>query len=151
FAGCREMKLRQWSLCVIRSKSYRRRVPDARGFRETQVGQAAQHYGLRARCLEVAAPATVRVCRGHGSVVVVSPASSPSSAVARRWCWMRFIGLDVHREFCEVALAEAGVVRLVGRVRTAPAALTLFAQSLGADDEVALEATGNALEIARII
>src|SRR5262249_12151675 len=31
------------------------------------------------------------------------------------------------------------------------AALTLFAQSLGADDEVVLEATGNALGIARII
>ncbi len=64
---------------------------------------------------------------------------------------MRFIGLDVHRDFCEVAIAEAGVVRLAGRVQTEPAALTLFAQSLGGDDEVALEATGNALEIARII
>jgi transposase len=64
---------------------------------------------------------------------------------------MRFIGLDVHRDFCEVAIAEAGVVRLAGRVRTEPAALELFAQSLGGDDEVALEATGNALGIARII
>src|SRR6266498_686441 len=49
---------------------------------------------------------------------------------------MRFIGLDVHRDFCEVAIAEAGVVRLAGRVQTEPAAL---------------EVTGNALEIARII
>jgi transposase len=64
---------------------------------------------------------------------------------------MRFIGLDVHRDFCEVAIAEAGAVRLAGRVKTEPAALELFAQSLGGDDEVALEATGNALEIARII
>src|SRR5215210_28354 len=64
---------------------------------------------------------------------------------------MRFIGLDVHRDFCEVAIAEAGKVRLVGRVRTEPEALALFAQSLGVDDEVALEATGNALEIARNI
>jgi transposase len=64
---------------------------------------------------------------------------------------MRFIGFDVHRDFCEVAIAEAGVVRLAGRVQTEPAALELFAQSLGGDDEVALEATGNALEIARII
>ena len=64
---------------------------------------------------------------------------------------MRFIGLDVHRDFCEVAIAEAGVVRLKGRVETEPAALELFARSLGADDEVALEATGNALGIARII
>jgi transposase len=64
---------------------------------------------------------------------------------------MRFIGLDVHRDFCEVAIAEAGEVRLAGRVQTEPEALALFAQSLGGDDEVALEVTGNALEIARII
>src|SRR3954447_18482825 len=62
---------------------------------------------------------------------------------------MRFIGLDVHRDFSEVAIAEAGEVRLAGRVQTEPAALALFAQSLGGDDEVALEVTGNALEIAR--
>src|SRR4051794_11959354 len=64
---------------------------------------------------------------------------------------MRFIGLDVHRDFCARAFAEAGEVRLAGRVQTEPAALRLFAQSLGGEDEVALEATGNALGIARII
>ena len=64
---------------------------------------------------------------------------------------MRKIGLDVHRDFCEVAIVEAGRVRRAGRVATEPAALTLFAQSLGADDEVVLEATANALAIARLI
>jgi transposase len=64
---------------------------------------------------------------------------------------MRFIGLDVHRDFCEVAIAEAGKVRLAGRVQTEPETLALFAESLGVDDQVALEATGNALGIARII
>jgi transposase len=65
---------------------------------------------------------------------------------------MRFIALDVHRDFCEVAIAERGsAVRLAGRVRTQPSELELFAQSLGSDDEVVLEATGNALPIARII
>jgi transposase len=64
---------------------------------------------------------------------------------------VRFIGLDVHRDFCEVAIAEGGEVRLAARVRTEPAALALFAQSLTVDDEVALEATGNALGIARVI
>src|SRR3954469_22707818 len=64
---------------------------------------------------------------------------------------MRFIGLDVHRDFCEVAIAEAGAVRPARRVETTPAALGLFAQVLAADDLVALEATGNALAIARII
>jgi transposase len=64
---------------------------------------------------------------------------------------MRFIGLDVHRDLCEVAIAEGGRVRRARRVETTPAALELFAQSLAADDQVALEATGNALAIARII
>src|SRR6266581_1640859 len=64
---------------------------------------------------------------------------------------MRFIGLDVDRDFCEVAIADGGRVRLAGRVQTEPAALALFAQSLSVEDEVALEATGNALGIARII
>ena len=64
---------------------------------------------------------------------------------------MRFIGLDVHRDFCEVAIAESGQVRLAGRVQIEPEELALFAQSLAADDQVALEATGNALAIARVI
>jgi len=64
---------------------------------------------------------------------------------------MRWIGLDVHRDFCEVAIAERGEVRLAGRVKTEPEALALFAQSLAGNDEVTLEATGNALGIARII
>jgi transposase len=63
---------------------------------------------------------------------------------------MRLIGLDVHRDFCEVAIAAAGKVRPAGRVQTEPEAVALVGQSLGVDDEVALEATGNALEIAII-
>ncbi len=64
---------------------------------------------------------------------------------------MRDIGLDVHRDFCEVAISEAGEVRSAGRIETTPEALELFAGSLGRDDRVALEVTGNAWEIARII
>ncbi len=64
---------------------------------------------------------------------------------------MRFIALDVHRDFGEVAIAEGGQVRLAGRVETKPVTLELFAQSLAADDQVVLEATGNALAIARIL
>jgi transposase len=63
----------------------------------------------------------------------------------------RAIGLDVHRDFCEVAIAEDGAVRSAGRVETTPERLELFAQSLGADDRVALEVTGGAWEIARIL
>ena len=64
---------------------------------------------------------------------------------------MRAIGLDVHRDFCEVAIAEGGEVRSAGRIETTPEALELFAGSLGRDDRVVLEVTGNAWEIARII
>jgi transposase len=64
---------------------------------------------------------------------------------------MRFVALDVHRDFCEVAISEGGEVRLAGRVKTSREALALFAGSLGVSDQVVLEVTGNALEIARII
>ena len=64
---------------------------------------------------------------------------------------MRAVGLDIHRDFCEVAIMEAAELRSVGRVDTSPAALELFAGSLAADDWVAFEVSGNAAEIARII
>ena len=64
---------------------------------------------------------------------------------------MRAIGLDIHRDFCEVAIAEGGRVRGAGRVGTAPAEIEAFARGLGSDDTVTLEATGNALAIARIL
>jgi transposase len=64
---------------------------------------------------------------------------------------VRAIGLAVHRDFCEVAIAEAGKVRSAGRIATRPQVIELFAQSLATDDRVVLEVTGNAWEIARII
>lgn len=59
----------------------------------------------------------------------------------------RSIGLDVHRDFCEVAIWERGQVRRAPRVAARPAALQDFAEQLGPEDRVALEATGNALAI----
>lgn len=64
---------------------------------------------------------------------------------------MRSIGLDVHQSFCEVAICEAGEVRSAGQIRTDREELELFAGSLGAGDQVVLEATGPAMEIARIL
>ena len=64
---------------------------------------------------------------------------------------MRDIGLDVHRDFCEVAISEAGELRSAGRIETTPEQLELFARSLDRRDRVALEVTGNAWEIARIV
>jgi transposase len=43
------------------------------------------------------------------------------------------------------------VVRSAGRIQTMPEQLQLFAQSMGADDRVALEVTGSAWEIARTL
>ena len=64
---------------------------------------------------------------------------------------MRFIGLDVHQGFCEVAIREDSKTRSAGRVATDRGALELFAGSLCPTDEVVMEATGPAMEIARII
>src|SRR5215210_2808047 len=63
----------------------------------------------------------------------------------------RSIGLDVHRDFCEVAIADGGRARSAGRVATSPEQLEFFARSLISMDRVVMEATGNALAIARII
>ncbi len=64
---------------------------------------------------------------------------------------MRAIGLDVHQGFCEVAIREDHKTRSAGRLATGRDTLELFAQSLGPTDEVVMEATGPAMEIARII
>jgi transposase len=64
---------------------------------------------------------------------------------------LRFIGLDVHREFAQVALLEGGQVRQVGRIPTTPAALRVFADTLRPDDQVALEATCNTFAIVRLL
>ena len=63
----------------------------------------------------------------------------------------RCIGLDVHRDFCEVCIWEQGVARGAPKVSTRPKELHEFAVQLDPSDRVALEATGNALAIARII
>jgi transposase len=64
---------------------------------------------------------------------------------------MRSIALDVHRDFCEVAIKDGAELRSAGRIKTSAEELELFARSLGADDQVALEATGPALQIKRLL
>jgi transposase len=63
----------------------------------------------------------------------------------------RCIGLDVHRDFCEVAVWEAGEVSSAGRVEARPEALTAFAEGLRPADEVAIEATSGARRIAELL
>jgi hypothetical protein len=44
---------------------------------------------------------------------------------------MRYLGLDVHKDFAEVAEAlPGGAARPLGRIRTTPAELRAFAESL---------------------
>jgi transposase len=57
---------------------------------------------------------------------------------------VRAVALDVHRDFCEVAIVAEGRLRSAGRIATRPEASELFAQSLDPRDRVALEVTGNA-------
>jgi transposase len=64
---------------------------------------------------------------------------------------MRTIGLDVHRDFCTVAISEGGPARPAGRVASTPKALAEFAAGLGDEDRVVLEATGNAWAMAAIL
>jgi transposase len=63
----------------------------------------------------------------------------------------RAIGLDVHRDFCEVAICEEGKVRSAGRVDSSPEALGVLATSLGPDDRVALDVSGGAWAIVALL
>ena len=65
---------------------------------------------------------------------------------------MRSIGLDVHKHFAEVAISEPGRgVRPGERIAATPAELRAFAETLGPDDHVVLEATVNTWQIADIL
>src|SRR3954449_8370290 len=114
--------------------------------------------GLRARAFRSAAPATCLDCAAstYRSVSLSRwfSRSSVASLEVRvglsRWVG-RAIGLDVHRDFCVVAICEEGEVRTGARVPSTPEGLALFAESLLATDRVALEVTGSCWEIARIL
>ena len=67
-----------------------------------------------------------------------------------RWVG-RGIGLDVHRDFCVVAICEDGKVRSGGRVPSTPDGLLALADSLLATDRVALEVTASCWEVARVL
>ena len=64
---------------------------------------------------------------------------------------MRWFGLDVHRDFCEVAVVDEEGVRSAGRIATRMPTLELFAQSLAPGDVVALEATTGADRIVSVL
>lgn len=65
---------------------------------------------------------------------------------------MRVIGLDVHRNFAQVAILDDGVVKDHGRFAMEREAVLAFANKvLTKDDDVVLEATGNTAIIVRLL
>ena len=88
------------------------------------------------------------LCREHGSVCVVRPlcVSRVLSLLREvvvlqrvqrlhRWAGRAF-GVDLHRDFCEIAICEQGRVRSAGRVPSTPQGLQILANSLAPDDQV---------------
>jgi transposase len=71
--------------------------------------------------------------------------------MARMKSGRRCFGLDVHRDFVQVAIWLDGRIEQAGRFATTPEQVRAFADCLGPTDEVALEATGNTWAIATLL
>jgi transposase len=63
----------------------------------------------------------------------------------------RVIGMDLHRTFAEVVFWEDGRLRWYGRVDMTRSGLEGFGRSLSRNDEVVIEATGNAMAVVRLL
>jgi transposase len=63
----------------------------------------------------------------------------------------RVIGMDIHRTFAEVVFWEAGRLRPAGRVDMTRSGLEGFGRALSKEDEVVVEATGNAMAVVRVL
>jgi transposase len=63
----------------------------------------------------------------------------------------RVIGMDIHRTFGEVVFWEDGRLRPAGRIGMTRSALEGFGRTLSKDDEVVIEATGNAMAVVRVL
>lgn len=63
----------------------------------------------------------------------------------------RVIGMDIHRTFAEVVVWEDGRLRPAGRVDMTRAGLAGFGRNLTNEDEVVVEATGNAMAVVRVL
>lgn len=63
----------------------------------------------------------------------------------------RVIGMDIHRTFAEVVFWEDGRLRHHGRVDMTRSGLEGFGRSLQGDEEIVIEATGNAMSVVRVL
>jgi hypothetical protein len=64
---------------------------------------------------------------------------------------MRVIGMDIHRTFAEVLFWEAGRLHRAGRIDMTRSGLEGFGRSLSKQDEIVVEATGNAMAVVRVL
>ena len=65
-----------------------------------------------------------------------------------RWLG-RAVGLDLHRDFCQIAICEGGLTYSAGRVPMTPDGLESLVASLQSTDRVVMEVSGGAWEVAR--
>jgi transposase len=63
----------------------------------------------------------------------------------------RVVGMDIHRTFAEVVFWEDGRLRPHGRVDMTRSGLEGFGRGLTKNDEVVVEATGNAMAVVRVL
>jgi transposase len=66
----------------------------------------------------------------------------------KRWLG-RAVGLDLHRDFIQVAICEEGLTYNAGRVPVTPEGLDSLAASLQPSDRVVMEVSGGAWEVTR--
>ena len=90
--------------------------------------------GFRARAFQWPPLRLARLRCERGSVDVVCPPVLQLPVTDERGTKLRAVALDVHRDFCEVAIVEGGELRSGGRIETKPETLELFAQSLDVHD-----------------
>jgi hypothetical protein len=58
--------------------------------------------------------------------------------------------MDMHRKFAAVVIWENGRLRPAGRVDMTRSGLDGFGRTLSSEDEVVVEATGNAMAVVRV-
>lgn len=61
------------------------------------------------------------------------------------------IGMDIHCTFAEVVFWEDGQLRPAGRIDMTRSGLEGFGRTLSKEDEVVIEATGNAMSVVRVL
>src|SRR6516162_6760343 len=127
------------------------RPSGTRGTGSTQSGQADVQDEPRARVSSWPPLRPTRLRRERGSVVVVSPTAPHSVGTKEEQLMRRVIGMDIHRTFAEVVFWEDGKLRPAGRVSMMRVGLEAFGRSLGKEDEVVIEATGNAMAVVRAL